>query len=117
MSEEFSLDDIATKVCDYYRKLKKGSTEKKTVLFLKAITKYFEEWAQERDYTLRDFKSAISKIIQGRKHGKKFILSSENEEIEIIKGLNKKPFLQGSSCFSFTVNQVNDFNLNPETYF
>lgn len=118
MSEttEPTLSDIASKVCKHYQHLKKKeSTEKKVVLYSRAIQKYFIEWAEERGYSIKEFKSAIGKIIQRWKH-MPHQNPSVKEELEICNSLNKKPYLNGSSCISFTLNQIRDFNLNEDSY-
>jgi hypothetical protein len=64
---EPTLDDIATRVCDYYHELKSlHSSEKTKVLFNKAITKFFNSWGNAR-YTLEEFKSLMSARLQARK--------------------------------------------------
>ena len=120
MSEitELTLSDIASKVCEHYQELKEESTEKTSVLFLKAIQKFFNEWAEERDYTIKEFKSAISRIIQRRKRqNKPFQNITMQEEMEVHKGLNKKLYLNGASCFSFTIKQVTNLELAEDSYF
>jgi hypothetical protein len=97
MSTELSLYDIATKVCEFYQNLKiKQPKEKNQVLFLQSLEYHFEVWGKERDYTLKDFKSIIGKIVQDRRKAFKALKTpvshsepSRSEQLEIWASLNQ----------------------------
>ncbi len=106
---------MATKVCDHYRTLKIGSTEKTQVLFLQAVEYFFNEWAKERDYSIEEFKSKIATIIQRRR--KKHVPDDHYEEMSIWKKLNptRSVASEGNGAM-FVLNQIAWLNLNVDSY-
>jgi hypothetical protein len=112
-----TFTDIAAHVCEQYRERKKYPEKEDKNLFVKLQEEAYWLYKERFCYTsISQFKSDLTRAINNIR--KAASLSKEREEmIQITERLNRKPHLEGSSCFTFTVSQIRQADLNPDSYF
>jgi len=108
-----SLNDVARWVCKEFA-TRAGKSKDKN-LFVKIEEEAFVLWGNDFDYNnSHTFKSDLTKLINKNRKDSKNL----QEEMEITKQLNRrtKPVIEGQSCFSFTFFQIQDLQLNADSY-
>ena len=114
---EISLEDVMKMACKaYHDELKQGSFYEKGIkgkLFLNIIKKLFDSFGGILGYD--DFSTFFSDIIK---------LKNEKKKQNVNCCLTKKPveiFMRENQneggLYFYTLNQIREFDLNPDSYF